>query len=117
MRRDQCREMREIVRECLYSDLDVLLPKMGSTGGVELFFIVAFTDRIGGEAIRKRIQKQLEDSEHLQPKGLTFSSSYRSLHTIQRNATESTEDVLESLAGKIQELINEEISSRMVKNG
>ena len=109
--------MREIVRECLYSDIDVLLPKMGSTGGVELFFIVAFTDRIGGEAIRKRIQKQLEDSEHLQPKGLTFSSSYRSLHTIQRNATESTEDVLREPCRQNSGTYQSEISSRMVKNG
>jgi signal transduction histidine kinase len=115
VRAEQSSRVRDLLRRCLYSDLDVLLPKIGFAGAVELFFIVASTDRIGGEAISKRIREQLD--EHIQQVGLTLSTSYRSLDAIKRNAIESMEDFREKVATNIQELINEEISSRMVENG
>jgi signal transduction histidine kinase len=116
MRRDQCREIRQLLRGCLHSDLDVLLPKMGLAGAVELFFIVAVTDGIGAEAISKRIRKQSDGSEHIKQAGLTLSTSYRSLEPIKLNASESMEDSLEEVGAKLQKLMDEEISSRMVKN-
>jgi len=117
VRADRCREIRHLLQQCLHSDLDVLLPKMGFAGAVELIFIVATTDGIGGEAISKRIREQLDSCEHIQQAGLTLSTSYRSLEAIKRNASESMEDFLEKVATNIQELMNEEIASRMVKNG
>ena len=117
VRAEQSHGVRDLLQRCLHSDLDVLLPKMGFAGAAELFFIVAITDEIGGEAITKRIREQLDDCEHFQQAGLTLSTSYRSLEAIKRNASESMEDFLEKVATKIQELMNEEISSRMVRNG
>jgi hypothetical protein len=64
VRAKQSHTVRDLLQRCLYSDLDVLLPKVGFAGAVELFFIVAITDGIGGEAISKRIRKQLD--EHIQ---------------------------------------------------
>jgi len=116
VRTEQSHGVRDILQRCLYSDVDVLLPKMGSAGASELFFIVAITDGIGGKAITKRIREQLDDCEHFQQAGLTLSTSYRSLEAIKRNASESMETFLEKVANKIQELMNEEISSRMVRN-
>ena len=116
VRADQCRCIRELLRGSLYSDLDILLPKMDSAGPAELFLIVAITDEIGGEAITKRIRKQLDSSERLRQAGLTHSTSYRSLEPIKRNSTESKEDFLERVATDIQELMNE-ISARQVRNG
>jgi hypothetical protein len=101
----------------LYSDLDILLPKISFAGAAELFFIVAITDGIGGEAITKRIRKQLDSCEQIKPAGLILSTSYQSLEPIERKASEPMEDFLEKVATNIQECINEEISSRMVKNG
>jgi hypothetical protein len=100
----------------LHSDQDVLLPNMGSAGAAELFFIVAITDGIGGEAITKRIRKQLDGCEYIEVAGLTVSTSCRSLEAIKRNGSESMEDFLENAAAKIQGVINEEISSRTVEN-
>jgi signal transduction histidine kinase len=117
VRAEQSHGVRDLLQRCLHSDLDVLLPKMGFAGAAELFFVVAITDRIGGEAITKRIQEQLDSCEHIQQAGLTLSTSYRSLEAIKRNASESMEDFLEKVATKIQELMDEEISSRMVRNG
>ncbi len=115
VRAKQSHTVRDLLRRCLYSDLDVLLPKVGFAGAVELFFIVAITDGIGGEAISKRIRKQLD--EHIQQGGLTLSTSYRSLEAIKQNASESMEEYRKKVAINIQDLIHEEISSRMVENG
>jgi len=109
--------VRDLLQRCLYSDLDILLPKTSFAGAAELFFIVAITDGLGGEAITKRIRKQLDSCEHIKQSGLIVSGSYQSLEPIERNASESMEDFLENVATKIQERINEEISSRMVKHG
>jgi Histidine kinase-, DNA gyrase B-, and HSP90-like ATPase len=117
VRADQCRCIRELLRGSLYSDLDILLPKMDSAGPAELFLIVAITDEIGGEAISKRVQKQLDSSERLRQAGLTHSTSYRSLEPIKRESSESKEDFLERVSTVIQELMNEEIESREVTNG
>ena len=105
--------VRDLLRRCLYSDLDVLLPKTSVAGAAELFFIVALTDGVGGEAITKRIRKQLDSCEPIKQAGLILSTSYRPLEPIERNASESMEDFLEKVATKIQELMNQEISSRM----
>jgi signal transduction histidine kinase len=117
VRTEQSHKVRDLLQRCLHSAVDVLLPKMGSAGAAELFFIVAMTDRIGGEAITKRIREQWDGCEDLQQAGLTFLTFYRSLDTIKRSASESMEDFLERVAAQIQELMNEEISSRMVENG
>jgi signal transduction histidine kinase len=114
VRAEQSHGVREVLQRCLHSHLDVLLPKMGVAGAVELFFIVAITDAIGGEAISKRIREQLD--EHVQQAGLTLSTSYHSLTTVKRHPGESIEDFLEQLASGVQELINVEIESRRMVN-
>jgi multidrug efflux pump subunit AcrB len=90
---------------------------MGPAGGTELFFLLAITDEIGGEAIAKRIRERMDDYEHTQQAGLTISTSYRSVEAIKRNASESMKEFVEKVAAQIQELMNEETSSRMVKIG
>jgi hypothetical protein len=87
---------------------------MGSAGAVELFFIVAVTDGIGGEAITRRIKEQLDGSDYIEQAGLTLATSYRSLAASRQIAGESREDFLGKVAARIQDLINEEISSRVV---
>jgi len=117
VRAEQSQGVRDILQRCVHSDLDVLLPKMGPAGATELFFILAITDEIGGEAISKRIQERMNDFEYMQKAGLTTSTSYRSVEAIKRNARESMKDFAEKVANQIQELMNEEISSRMVNSG
>jgi signal transduction histidine kinase len=109
--------VRDLLQRCLLSNLDVLLPKMGSAGAAELFFIVAMTDALGAESLIKRIRQQFEDSETIQQAGLTLSTSYQSLASTERDAVDAIEVSLERVATNIQELVNEEFSSRMVANG
>jgi hypothetical protein len=117
VRRELCRGIRDVLRGCLYSNLDLLLPKMNSAGPAELFFIVAVTDGIGGDAICKRIRTQLDSSECLQQGGLTHSTFSRLLEPIKRKSTESIADCLARVATDIEELMNKEISSRQGSNG
>jgi signal transduction histidine kinase len=117
VRADQCGGIRELLRGILYSNLDILLPKMDAAGASELFFVVAITDEIGGEAISNRIRKQLDSSERLRQAGLTHSTSYRSLEPTNKHSTESEEAFLERVATNIQELMNQETLARQVKNG
>jgi signal transduction histidine kinase len=117
VRAEQSQSVREVLQRCMHSDLDILLPKMGPAGATELFFLLAITDEIGGEAIAKRIRERMEDYENIQKAGLTTSTSYRSVEAIKRNASESMKDFVEKVAAQIQELMDEEISSRMVENG
>jgi hypothetical protein len=116
VRAQQSQGLRDLLQGCLHSDLDVLLPKMGLTGASELFFIVAVTDGIGGEAITKRIREKLNGSEIIQQAGLTLLTSYRLLEGIKRNVSESMENFLEKVGAQVQELMDDEISSRTVKN-
>jgi signal transduction histidine kinase len=113
-RGEHCRRVREILSRTLYSDADVLLPKIDYRGPTELFFILATTDEIGGEAITRRIRAQLVGGGHITELGLTFSTSYRSLQLIEG---ESLKDFEARATRKIQEFLNEEISSRTVANG
>jgi signal transduction histidine kinase len=112
---EQCRKIGELLQGCLRSNLDVLLPKMDSPGPTELFFIVAITDKVGGEAISKRIRILLHG--YVQQTGLSLSTSYRSLASIKRNPTESMGDFREKVIENIREFMNEEISLRTVKHG
>jgi len=117
VRAEYCHRVRDLLRRCLYSDLDVLLPKMGSAGAAELFFIVLVTDAVGSVAIVERIREKFSGPEGALQAGLTLSASHRSLEGIERNASESVDIFLEKASTRIQAMMNEEISSRMVGNG
>jgi len=116
-RTEHSSRIRSLLQDCLYSNRDVLLPKMSASGIAELFFIVAVTDKIGGEAITKRIREKWEGGELFQQEGLTLSASYKSLESIKRGDTESMDAFLEKVATEMQALLSSEISLRMVSNG
>jgi signal transduction histidine kinase len=116
-RAEQCRTIRHLLQECLHSDLDVLLPKMGVAGAAEVIFIVAVTDEIGGEAISKRIREQFDDSEHFQQAGLTLLTSHQLLAASKPKGNESRESFLENMATNVREVMKSEIALRMVENG
>jgi hypothetical protein len=97
--------------------MDVLLPRMGASGAVDLFFVVAVTDAVGGEAITRRIREQLDRSDYLEQAGLTIATSYQSFDVSKRVARSSSKDFLQQVAAKIQALMSQENSSRMVRHG
>jgi signal transduction histidine kinase len=114
VRAEHCHSVRDILSQCLNSDLCILLPKMGSAGAAELFFMVAITDAIGAEAILEQILERFNAREGTLPAGLTLSATYQPLEAIERNAGESVDLFLQKTSTGIQTLMNEEMLSRMV---
>jgi signal transduction histidine kinase len=117
VRAEYCNRVRDLLKRCLHSDRDVLLPKMDSAGAAELFFMVVITDAIGSAAILKRIREQFNGREGALQAGLTLSTSCRSFEAIERNAGESADIYLEKASAEIQVMMNKEISSRIAGNG
>jgi hypothetical protein len=116
VRAEQSQGVRDLLLRCLHSDLDVLLPKIGSAGAAELFFIVAVTDRIGSDAIIRRIRRRMDRSEYVQQAGLTVSTSCQLLDALDTDAGESMDGCVAKMSGQIQELIDSELTSRKMAN-
>ena len=114
--RESSHQVRVVLGRCMHSDLDVLLPKMGPATETEFFFIVAATDEIGGEAITQRIREKLAGCDYIHQTGLTYSASYSLVRLANRNSNELIEDYVERMAMKIQEMVDEGISVKVVKN-
>jgi signal transduction histidine kinase len=121
VRAEQSHEVRGVLQQCLHSELHVLLPRMGFAGAVELFFVVAATDEIGAAALTQGIREQLDSIDHIRHAGLVHSTSYRFLRPstdgIEQTLSESMENYLEKMAVAVQELMNQEISRRIVSYG
>lgn len=117
VRAEYCLRVRDLLQRCLHSSFDVLLPRMGSAGAAELFFMVVVADIIGSEAILKRIEQQFNGCEGALQAGLTLSTSHRSLAALERNANESAEIYLEKASAGIQAMLNQELASRVAGNG
>jgi len=111
------RGLRELLRGCLDPGLEVLLPKMGSAGPTELFFIVSGARDQGGEMVAKRIRDHIASSEDIRQKGLLFGVVHRSVGPIDRSAKGSNGSQVGRLAAAVQKRVDEEFSSRLVKHG
>jgi signal transduction histidine kinase len=109
-------QVRDVLSRCMHSDMDVLLPRMGSPKATELFFIVAVTDEIGGEAIVRRAKDNLSKTNH-DRHGLTYSVSYRLLRSANKNANEQIEEYVERMAMTIQGMVDEQTSFSEATNG
>jgi signal transduction histidine kinase len=117
VRAECCQNVRDLLQRCLYSEAAILLPKMGSSGPAELFFMVVATDAMGSETVLNRTREQFGCLEGVVRAGLTLSASSRPLGAFERNANESVDIVLEKASAAVHAAINEEISLRMVANG
>jgi signal transduction histidine kinase len=117
VRAEYCLRVRDLLQRCLHSDFDILLPRMGSSGGAELFFVVVVADSIGSAAVLKRIQEQFDGREGTLQAGLTLSTTHRSVAAVKRNANESADIYLEKVSSEIQAMMNQEIASRVAANG
>jgi signal transduction histidine kinase len=109
--------VRELLQRCLHADQDVLLPKMGSAGRAELFFIVAATDLAGGGALARRIQRQFDNRDPALKIGLVLATSFHSLEMVQQGDNPAVGAAFEAVAEAVHSMVNQELSSRMAANG
>lgn len=104
-----CHEVRHIVQQCTLPDLDVLLPYNSSVGNEGRSFLVAIADEIGAEVLARRLREQLQRWEHAQQTGLTFRVAYEFLSLPMPASRPSSCDLLQIVAGKIEQLISQEL--------
>jgi signal transduction histidine kinase len=109
--------VRELLQRCLRADQDVLLPKMGSSGPAELFFIVAATDLAGGDTLAQRIRCEFDDCDPALKVDLLLSTSSHAVKRAQSAFSAARRAPLEALAQTVHTMINQELSSRKVVGG
>jgi signal transduction histidine kinase len=106
VRKEMSHLARRLLQQCLRPDTDVLLPNMDSTSVREIFFAVVYTQEHGAEVITKRIQRQFQRCEQLQPADLTLAVTHSFLAPVSREKSESMETFVEHVAAGIQDRIN-----------
>ena len=106
VRKEMSHLARRLLQQCLRPDTDVLLPNMDSVNVREFFFAVVYTQELGAEVISKRIQRQFQQCQQLQPADLTLTVSHSFLAPISRVKSESMETFVEQVAARIQDRIN-----------
>ena len=105
LRKEMSHLARRLLQQCLRPDTDVLLPNMDSMNVRELFFAVVYTQEHGAEVISKRIRRQFQLCEQIQPADLALAISHSFL-AISREKNESMETFVEHVAAGIQDRIN-----------
>ena len=107
-------EVLGLVQSCLMPNLDVLLPKMSSSGAGESLFVAAFADDKGASILADRILGQFERLPHLKQTGLTLSVSHNMLEPIPPGAGSPVEAIVTSMAAILEESIKSKISSEAI---
>ena len=100
---------RSLVQRCLLPDLDVLLPSVSSSAEGERFLVAAFTDERAASVLADRIRQQFERLPHVKQTRLTLSVSYRMLHPAPPDVGASRDDIVGSMAKRLDEAINSHI--------
>jgi signal transduction histidine kinase len=113
-RLEASRAVRDLLLACLEPELEILLPKMGSTGATELFFIISGAPEVRGEALAKRIKDHIAPSESIRQMGLQFGVSNRMVGINDASNNEAKENPVGRLVAEIQQRVDEELSLRMV---
>jgi signal transduction histidine kinase len=106
--------IRKLLRSSLHSQHDVLLPKMGETGAAELFFVVAATNRAGGQTLARRIQRNFDESANTLKAGLVLKTSFETFKVSERQGALSAGTKSDELAATVHSMVSAELSSRAV---
>jgi signal transduction histidine kinase len=100
--------IREDLQQRLCPERHVLLPRMGASGGVELFFVVVAGTEPEVRELAARIDQQVSSNELLETSGIRLATSLWFLRSGSN---------VETLAAEVQQRIDQEISQRMVRDG
>jgi hypothetical protein len=100
----------------LLPDLDVLLPSVSSSAERERYFVAAFRDEKAVSLLADRIQQHFERLPHLKQASLTVSVSYSMLHPVSPDVGASREDIVASMAKRLDEAINSHVIPETVSS-
>jgi signal transduction histidine kinase len=104
-------EWLELLRSCILSTKDLVLPSLGTSGRAETFWIVASADKSGANVLAQRIRERLERSEEAKA-GATFKVSVAAVPL----PSQVTDKPLENLVREVADVISEMVQTDMGKN-
>jgi hypothetical protein len=110
-REESTGHVRGVLRQCLFADVDVLLPRMGRFAADEWAFVAAFTDATGAAALAGRVRGQLERDRRSSERS-NVSVSYRMLEPPPVAPDASEEAVVASMAAMFESSMNEDAVPR-----
>jgi PAS domain S-box-containing protein len=99
------------LQRCIAPEMDLVLPRLGSAGKEEVFFVVALADARGAEILSQRIKGQLARCEELRLAGLDRAVSSSVFET----ATPAGTKALDSIVAKLSSLIEAQMKTESRK--
>jgi hypothetical protein len=99
------REVRNLLRSCVLPNLDVLLPKMTSSGEEGRFFVVAFADEKGATVLANRIQEQFERFPHLIQETQNLTVSHTMMNSFAIGGNPSVDELVTTFIASLEEAI------------
>jgi hypothetical protein len=103
------REIRNILKRCILSDKDVLLPSLTYKKLEDIFFLAACADQSGAEVIVSRIREQLATCKDLKKAQLTpvISSTLVDIPSMKNSMP--LEQIVRDVAGTIEDIVKRKI--------
>jgi signal transduction histidine kinase/FixJ family two-component response regulator len=102
----------DVVKGCILSNMDVLLPRMGHTEWEGMLFVVACADETGTEVLVSRLEEQLAGFSDLQEAGFAAAVSYMMVDISSIVGNKPVEQVVKGATAKIQELVKEIVQKK-----
>jgi hypothetical protein len=109
--KETCEQCLEILRKCIYVDSDFVLPRLGSSGPVETFLIVASTDMQRVSIILERIRAQVGALPRLKASG-SLRVTAEIIHVSPEADLRNLEQQLRSVADHVTEIIQRGLTSK-----
>ena len=101
-------------QSCLLPNLDLLLPKLDSAGGEEVFFVVVFADDQGAAVIAARIREEFGQLGTFTQAGLTLSLTYKFLGPTAIDPAASFGDTVGKMAARLAVQLKSETHTRSI---
>lgn len=111
LRQEFSTRVRSVLRQCLFPDVDVLLPRIGHSDD-DRAYVAAFAEPTGAAALAGRVRGQLESDRRPADPAINVAVSYRMLQPAPVAADAPEEAVVASMAALFESSMNEDAASR-----
>jgi signal transduction histidine kinase len=106
------REVRDVLKQCILPDKDILLPNLTNTEMEGIFFIAACTDGNGAEVMVERIRAQLANCPDLQKAPFEWATSFTMMDVPVREGDVPSEHIVADFARRIEDMVTRQIPTK-----
>jgi|HubBroStandDraft_1064217.scaffolds.fasta_scaffold00130_21 sigma-B regulation protein RsbU (phosphoserine phosphatase) len=109
--KETCQKCLELLRSCICVDKDLVLPRMGTSGRVETFFVVASTDMKGVGILLDRIRDQVGGMSKLKVSG-TLRVTAEMVPGLPASDPRTLEQQIWGVADYVTEIVQQDLGNR-----